>query len=51
MNRADTSINALRELGRAKDFERSDLTSLSQMYKLRVKNGIERTEKKSIPGA
>lgn len=46
MDHAD-SVNALRELGEAEDFERGDLhTSLSRMYEyeLRMKNGIVKTE-------
>lgn len=39
MDRTDT-VNALRELGRAEDFERGGLTSLSQIYEMRVKSDI-----------
>lgn len=46
MDGAD-AVNVIKELGRAEDFDKGDLTSLFRTYELGVKNGIRRTERYS----
>lgn len=47
MDRSDTA-DAFNELGRAEGFQRGDLTWLSRLCKLRVKNGTARAGPHSL---